>query len=207
MDLILIAKSLSAGFLLGAVVGPIGMLCIQRSLSDGFMAGFATGVGAALAESTYGAIAVFGISAISETLNQYEGYFKVIGGAYLLWLAYKSWYQQPKDATKSSQVKKRDLPTMMASTFVLTITNPVTILLFLGVFTSFDILDADFTYSDATLSIISFFIGSMMWWSMLSTIASSLRKRLTYQRLRQINQVSGIILAIFGIVSLYQFIF
>src|SRR3989338_1937334 len=125
----LFLKGLLIGFAIAAPVGPIGILCIQRSLHDGFKVGLMTGVGAALADGTYGLIAGFGLTAISSMLIAQQFWIRVIGGLFLLYLGIKLIFTPPREKSTTNNLDKSPLHAC-GTTFLLTLTNPATILSF-----------------------------------------------------------------------------
>src|ERR1700733_1886666 len=130
--LIFFIKGLIIGFAIAAPVGPIGVLCIQRSLHDGFKIGLMTGLGAALADGTYGLIAGFGLTALSSLLITYQFWIRLIGGLFLLYLGIKLFFAPPRERSAGNSDKSPWHA--FITTFLLTITNPATILSFIAIF-------------------------------------------------------------------------
>src|SRR5579871_6702425 len=130
--LILFIKGLVIGFAIAASVGPIGVLCIHRSLHDGFKIGFMTGIGAALADGTYGLIAGFGLTALSSLLIEHQFWIRLIGGLFLLYLGIKLFLTPPRD--RSTGPSDRSALHALGTTYLLTLTNPTTILSFIAIF-------------------------------------------------------------------------
>src|SRR5690349_16043323 len=128
----LFIKGLIIGFAIAAPVGPIGVLCIQRSLHDGFKIGLATGLGAALADGTYGLIAGFGLTALSSLLMEYQFWIRLFGGLFLLYLGVKLFLTSPRE--KSAGRSDHSILHALGTTYLLTVTNPATILSFLAIF-------------------------------------------------------------------------
>lgn len=201
--MIIFAKGTIIGFMIAAVVGPIGLLCIRRGLSHGFVVGFATGLGAAVADVCYGAVAAFGLSSVSQFLFQYTKPLSIIGGCYLVYLGLTTFSRIPFD-TSHEELEAVGLLHAFASTFLLALTSPVTILAFLSIFGSFGLLQAVPSGYGSLLLVSGVFLGSCTWWLLLSSGVSILRTRLTLQVLRYINQASGIALVIFGIMAMVR---
>ena len=130
--LTLFLKGLIIGFAIAAPVGPIGILCVQRSLHDGFKIGFMTGIGAALADGTYGLIAGFGLTALSSLLISHQFWIRLIGGLFLLYLGIKLFLTKPRE--KSDGHSDKSPWHALGTTYLLTLTNPATILSFVAVF-------------------------------------------------------------------------
>ncbi|KAB1194452.1 LysE family translocator [Haloferax sp. MBLA0076] len=188
------------GVSIAAPVGPIGVLCIQRTLSKGRPSGFVSGLGAASADAVYGTIAGFGITALSSLLLDYQTAIRLGGGVLLLYLGVQSFRAEPAEAAASTS-DVRTLGQDYVSTFLLTITNPVTILAFVGIFAGLGVgISGD--YLDATVLVAGVFTGSALWWFALSTGVSLFRTRFTPSVMRRVNQLAGVVIAGFGLVAL-----
>lgn len=193
---------LAFGLALAMPVGPIGLLCIRRSLEDGFATGFATGLGAAVADAGYGAIAAFGLTAVSAFLLSWQDVLALVGGALLLWLGLASWRTPPAAA---AAVRARRPLAAFAQTAVLTAGNPQTVLTFaalvggLGVGIGTGAAD----WGRASALVLGVFLGSAGWWLVLAGgVAGWLRGRLGEGRIRWINRAAGAVIAGFGLVAI-----
>jgi threonine/homoserine/homoserine lactone efflux protein len=184
---LLFLKAAGVGLLIAAPVGPIGLLTIQRTLDRGMATGLATGLGAALADAAYGAVGAWGVTRIIELLTQARTPLALAGGALLLWMAWRT-ATQPLASRAASVPTGTDLARCFAGTFVLTLSNPATILSFLAVFASM----AGSTAS--TLQPLP-----MVWWLGLSWGVSRLRHRLDSVWRQRINLLSGCLLAAFAL--------
>lgn len=196
------------GFSIAAPVGPIGMLCIRRTLSNGMLSGFVSGAGAATADGTYGMLAALGLASVTRFMHEYQFVFHLLGGLFLLYLgciAYKS-----GSASSAPKADHQGLLSAYASTFALTITNPMTFLSFAALFAvmgagSGSDLDSD-TVTTAAAIVAGVFIGSLLWWLILSSLVSLLRKGLSRKGMIFINKLSGLVIIGFGIVSILSVI-
>ncbi len=195
-------KGLIIGFSIAAPVGPIGVLTIKRTLTEGRSAGFATGMGAALADSVYGMIAGFGLTAISSFLLTQEFWIKLIGGSFLLYLGVKSFFSKP--ASKAANVDSKGLLSNFISTFFLTITSPATILSFLAIFASLGLGTTKTEYVSSMTLVLGIFLGSALWWLILSTVVSYFQAKITPDKLIWIHRFSGLIIISFGLFALYS---
>ncbi len=185
-------KGLILGFAIAAPVGPIGILCIRKTLQYGRLSGFFTGLGAAVADTIYGAIAIFGLTIISDFLISYQQLLQLIGGIFLAYLAFKIFLSKPTHI--QSTVTHKTLLTDFFTTFLLTLTNPMTILSFVMIFAGFKI-----TYDDkdqALIFILGVLIGSSCWWFLLSEGVSLIRKKISSTTIQWINR--GAALLLFG---------
>lgn len=195
-------KGLIIGFSVAAPVGPIGILTIKRTLTEGRISGFVTGMGAAMADTVYGVIAGFGLTAVSSFLLTQEVWMKLIGGLFLLFLGIKSFLAKP--ASKAANVNSKGLFNNFISTFFLTVTNPTTILSFLALFAGLGIGTTKTDYLLSLTLVLGVFIGSAIWWLILSTIVSYFQSQITPGRLIWINRLSGLIIISFGLFTLYS---
>lgn len=200
MDAQTLLTGVIIGFSIAAPVGPIGVLCIRRTLAEGRLHGLVSGLGAATADAVYGCIAAFGLAFISELLVQQQTWLRVVGGAFLCFLGFRTILA--KSSEKTQNQKKLGLTNAYGSTFLLTLTNPVTILSFAAVFASLGLGSVAGDYGSAALMVLSVFAGSAAWWLILSGAVSLLRMKATPKVLVWINRVSGAIVLGFGLITL-----
>ena len=194
-------KGLIIGFSVAAPVGPIGVLTIKRTLTEGRVSGFVTGMGAALADTVYGIIAGFGLAAISSFILTQEFWMKLVGGLFLLYLGIKSFVKKP--ASEAANIDSKGLFNNFISTFFLTVTNPTTIFSFLAIFAGLGLGTTKTEYTSSMTLVLGVFIGSALWWLILSSLVSYFRSKITTNRLIWINRLSGIIIISFGLLALY----
>ncbi len=218
------------GVLIAAPVGPVNIVCIQRTLERGFWGGFAAGLGAVLADGLIATIAAFGASAISGFMRDHQLKIELIGGFILTGFGWNVFLAQPKVvATATTNIARlrrlsnsipqclrpalrfkvwRIMPhlNIVPQTFFLTITNPGAIL---GLFALFggatSVLGGIDTWVQAVTTVGSIMTGSLIWWAGLSRLIARVRHKLTEGRLKRINQVSGVVLVVFGAVLFVQF--
>jgi len=199
MDFSFLVRGLVIGFSVAAVVGPIGMLCIQRTLYKGFRYGLVTGMGAATADGIYGGIAAFGLTIISSFLVSQQGWIRLLGGVFLVYLGIKAMFTRP--AEQAAQASGSTFPGIYLSTVLLTLTNPLTIISFAAVFAGLGVGTAGRGSATAVLITAGVFLGSCAWWLLLSGGLSLLRTRMKPGWLLWINRGAGLALTIFGIVA------
>ncbi len=196
----LFIKGFIIGFSIAAPVGPIGILCIQRTLSGGNVQGLVTGLGAATADAIYGFIAAFGLTFISNFLVEQSVWFRLIGGLFLCYLGIKAFLSKPQDQALS--LGNRTPFSAYGTTFFLTLTNPVTILFFAGVFAGLGMVSESIQYTSAGLMVIGVFIGSGAWWLILSGATSILRNKINDHKLAWVNKISGLVILAFGVAAI-----
>jgi threonine/homoserine/homoserine lactone efflux protein len=200
MEVSILLKGLIIGFSIAAPVGPIGVLCIRRTLAEGRFVGLLSGLGAATADAFYGCIAGFGLTVISTLLIRQQAWLSLIGGLFLCYLGYKTFVSSP--AQRAAQAEGRGFIKAYASTFFLTLTNPATILSFAAIFAGLGLANSEADYLSAGFLVLGVFLGSALWWFVLSGGVSLFRAKFTADRLRWVNKISGVIIAGFGVVVL-----
>ncbi len=200
MSMSFFLRGLIIGFSIAAPVGPIGILCIRRTLAEGRMPGFVSGLGAATADALYGCVAGFGLTFISSLLINQQGWFRIVGGAFLCYLGLRAFFSKPTDQLTSE--KGKGLGGAYASTFFLTLTNPITILAFAAIFAGLGVANENRDYVSAVVLVMGVFLGSTLWWVILSSGVGLFRKRFNLQALQWVNRFSGLILMGFGLISL-----
>lgn len=201
MLLAFLLKGMLVGIIIAVPVGPVGVLCVRRTILHGRLAGFLSGLGAATADALFGIIAGFGLTFIADWLLGYQDWLRLFGGGFLLYIGVSALRGDPLAGTQG----QRDPETLLAdyvSTFLLTLTNPITILAFLAIFAALGFSGAEATLARAVILVLGVWLGSLLWWGALSFGAGMLR--LTFQRrhLIWISRGSGGILVISGMALL-----
>jgi len=197
-------RGILIGFSIAAPVGPIGVLCIRRTLAEGRATGFVSGLGAATADAIYGCIAGFGLTLVTRFLMDQQVWLRLFGGAFLCYLGLKTVLSRP--AKQAASAKGSGLAGAYGSTFLLTLTNPMTILSFAAVFAGLGLASAEGSYASAGILVLGVFAGSALWWLMLSGGVSLLQGKFNARGLEWVNWISGVIITGFGVVSLLSLV-
>lgn len=192
-------KGLVLGFSIAAPVGPIGVLCIRRTLAGGPLRGFVTGLGTATADALYGLVAALGFTAAAAVLVDHQAFLRLAGGLFLCYLGWVAFRTPPVLHAPPSH--SGTLLGDYATAFVLTLTNPLTILSFAAVFAGAGVGGGQGSHG-AALAVLGVFAGSLLWWLILSGATGFLRAELGPSRLVWVNRLSGIIIAVFGLACL-----
>jgi threonine/homoserine/homoserine lactone efflux protein len=203
MSAALFLKTFLLGLSIAAPVGPIGLLCIQRTLRSGMSAGFLSGLGAATADACYGALAAYGLAAASQFFLEYRRLLAFGGGVFLLYLGLDI-LRARKAASEesSSQAAHEGVFRIWATTCLLTLANPMTILSFTALFSS---LVGEMTWSSGNVPLVmisGFFAGSLAWWLFLSGSVALLRRAISPATTLVINRLSGAVILLFGAYAL-----
>ena len=192
-------KGLGAGFVVAAPVGPVAVMCVRRTMTHGPVAGYVTGLGAALADTFYGVVAAFGIGFIADLMLDNEFWFRLVGGIVLLIIAAKTMLSGVDETQpRRSQGLFRDF----LSALVVTGTNPITVVAFGAVFAAIGAVAAGATFDWAESLVAGVFVGSALWWLLLTGIAGALRGAVSDHGLRWINRSSAAVIGVSGIVVL-----
>jgi threonine/homoserine/homoserine lactone efflux protein len=205
MESSLFIKGFIIGFSIAAPVGPIGILCIQRTLSGGNLQGFVSGLGAATADALYGFIAAFGLTFISNFLVDQSIWFRLVGGLFLCYLGVRAFLKKPQEQTVS--VANSTNLSAYGTTFFLTLTNPMTILFFAGIFAGLGIVSESIHYASAGLMVIGVFAGSAAWWLLLSGATGLFRSKISEGKLALVNKISGFVILAFGVAALISAVY
>lgn len=197
---ILFLKGFLIGMAMAVPVGPIALLCIQRSLHEGFKIGLMSGFGAALADFAYGIVAAFGLTTVSALLMTQQFWIRLIGGLFLIYLGIKLFLTQPPTTCRIKP--ERSAFHAFSTTFLLTLTNPATILTFIAIFAALGVGTSTDALGSVVL-VLGIFLGSACWWFILAAgVAFILHHRLTPAAMHMINKISGGVIFAFGILAL-----
>lgn len=165
MPLLTLFKGLVIGIVIALPVGPVGFLCVRRTLFEGPAYGLVSGLGAATADAIFGSIAGFGLTFVRTSFLAYENWLAVLGGLMLLYLGLKALIRPGPLAVEP--LRGEAIIGAYASTFALTITNPITILAFAAIFAKFGV-DGSARLFDIGVLVAGVFTGSLLWWLGLS---------------------------------------
>jgi threonine/homoserine/homoserine lactone efflux protein len=199
MDPVLLARGVILGFTIAAAVGPISLLVIRRTIAEGRMVGLASGMGVATADATYGAIAAFGLGAITDILVGGQRVLGLVGGIFLLWLAWRTARAEPSEPATAPD-RRGGLAGAYLSILALTLTNPMTILSFAALFAGLGIAPGN--VAGAASLTLGVFLGSSAWWLVLTLLVGAFRPRVTKTWLGRINVASGVVIGTFALIAI-----
>lgn len=196
--LTLFLKSIFVGFIIAVPVGPIAILCIRRTLSHRFSLGLATGLGAGFADTVFGSIVGFSLATLANFITEYDHILRLVGGITLLWIGV-SILKTNHHFTTSSQETSQTLIMSFISSFLLTLTNPITLLAFTAVFASIGVSTLGTSYIYPCIIVSGVFVGANGWWLSLCTVVRLMKHHLTETTIQRINQGSAISLIGFSL--------
>lgn len=197
-------KGIAVGFIIAAPVGPVGMMCIHRTITDGKKFGFVTGLGAAIADTLYGCIAAFGLGFLAAELINYQMPLRGFGGAVLCVIGLRALLN--RRAPNPAAPKRDQLFRVFVSTFIITVTNPLTILSFVAIFAAIGIAEVREQMGWGIALVAGVFIGSAAWWVLLTSIAGIFHERLDDTTAIWVGRFSGVVILGFGLVLLASLI-
>lgn len=207
MDATFLERGFIIGLSIAAPVGPISILCMNRTLAEGRLSGIISGLGAATADAAYGFVAAFGLTFFSNMLIDQQVWLRFFGGLYLFYLGIRQLLDGSAKRPAFVGNGGSDLLGAYAQTLFLTLTNPMTVLSFGAFFAGVGLMGA--TAGNATESNMSawafvagVFSGSLVWWIILSCSVGTFREKFDQRALLWVNWISGAIIIGFGFVAL-----
>ncbi len=206
MFVVLIISGVIMGLIAAVPIGPVNLICIRRSFAFGPVNGFVSGLGAALGDGVFAAITFFGLTWIAELIQSYDVIIELVGGALLVWFGVHTILSPAAGKVEDGDKNEPGASTLvraMVSTFVLTITNPATLIAFASMFASFRALVGGAnSYVDAGFVVAGVVGGSAGWWLCLTSVIGIFHTRITDRTVRIINRGSGVLVALFGLAVL-----
>jgi len=200
VDPAFVLRGFILGFTIAAAVGPISLLVIRRTIAQGQLYGLVSGLGVATADATYGAIAAFGLAAITDVLVNARVVLGLAGGVFLLWLAWQTVRSSPTEAATPAPTGRRGYAGAYLSILALTMANPMTILSFGALFAGLGVTSG--ATGDAAFVVLGVLLGSSTWWVVLTTVVGRLRGRMTSTWIHRINVASGVLIGAFAVVAI-----
>lgn len=201
MSYILFIKCILTGLLLAAPIGPVNLICIKRTLSEGRISGLVVGLGAATADAVYGYAAAAGLNFLTSFINEHEAAFHWVSGLFIAYLGWLTYHSLPQSQVVEKETSKTLLG-LFTGIFLLTLTNPVTIFTYIATFSSFSIAVLVTSVAKAALASCGVFLGSLLWWIILTSVLSFFRDKITSKIIGCINKIAGVLIILIGIASI-----
>ena len=204
----ILLRGLTVGLIASITLGPVGVMCIQRTLSKNRQSGLVSGLGAAVADAIFAILAYFFIAIISSVIESHLQILKILGGICVVIVGVNIFLKNPVVQIRRNRAGKSNLWQDFASTFVLTLTNPAFILWLLVIFSAFNVGSAEggemtfSTIKTGLLMIGGFFGGAVAWWLLLTSVISLFRRRFRPRHLLWINRIAGVLITLLGAVAI-----
>ena len=202
MILTLLIKGILVGLLASIPLGPIGVICIQRTINKGKLSGFLSGMGAASADTLFAAIAGFSLTFIISFIEEKHIIFQAIGGVIVFGLGIKIFYTNPIKQLRRHKRKKNSLLEDYLSVLLVTITNPLAVFLFIALFASLGVVAEGTDFLLSLVATSGVFVGAILWWYILTTLVDTFRSKFRLKQLWWINKISGAAILIIGAVAI-----
>lgn len=203
--------ALVKGFIVGLgasiPLGPLGVLCVQKTLSRGRNSGFITGLGASVSDTFYAAISLMGLAFIQNLIDENLDWVMLLGGLVIMYIGVKIYLTNPIKQIRQKHKNKKHVEDFFEALFM-TMTNPGAVFLILGLFAAVGIeLGESVAKSNLVTTLWGVFLGSAAWWFTLSTAINVFRKRFRIKQLMMINRISGIVIFVLGLISMFNGLF
>jgi len=197
----IVIKGILIGLCISVPVGPIGMLCIQRTFARGTKYGIATGLGATFSDLLYTIITLFFLSFVLDVIESYRFVIQIIGSLIVGVFGYYIFQTNPISQPKPNEMQKHSLFGDFMSAFGLTFSNPLILFVLITLFARFQFINVNTTLTLTICGITSILVGATIWWTFLTYIVSRFREKLNFRELKIINQITGSIIMIIALVG------
>lgn len=198
-SLIILIYGILIGLLASIPLGPIGVICIQRTINKRFTSGYISGLGAAVADTFFAMIALFFYAIVLPYIEKHIQLIKIVGGLLIIIIGLKLYFAKDATHIRRNRQSKSALLKDFFSIFGLTISNPAYILVFFGWFAAFKIGDLNFTIFTHVLMILGVLVGAATWWLILTSSVNLLRKKFTARHIFYINKIAGALISVLGL--------
>lgn len=201
MDALFI-KGAILGFAMAAPVGPVGLMIIRTSISRGRVAGLIMAFAVATGDAMYGAVAAFGLTIISDPIVHYKSHIQFFGGFLLLAMAFHIF--RSRIQVKKAIVKERSKFQIFMATLILTLSNPSNIFVFAAAFASLSMASQESSPAGASLIVAGVFVGSGVWFAILSYLSSKYRKSFNEKAMARVNHFAAVALGLFACFAIFS---
>ena len=207
MEVEFLLKGLVVGFLASVPLGPVGVLCIQRTINKGKLSGMFSGMGSATVDAFFALVAALGLTYIINFIEEQQFYIQLIGGVVLIIVGARIFYANPIKQIRRHRRRKNKIIEDYFSVLLLTLSNPVAIFLFVAAFAGIGIVSSSDSKLDSFFIVAGVFLGAMLWWLTLTFFVDLFRKRFRLKQLWWINKIAGIIVVVFGVAAMLSVFF
>jgi threonine/homoserine/homoserine lactone efflux protein len=207
MELMLLLKGIAVGLLASIPLGPIGVLCIQRTINKGRLSGFFSGMGAAFADTVFATIAGFSLTFIMDFIEEWKTEFQIGGGILILLLGLKIFMTNPISQMRKTRRQKNRLFEDFFSVFLLTVSNPMAIFLFVALFAGVNVVADGENFMSAGAILGGVLFGASLWWFTLTSFVNIYRKRFRLRQLWWINKIAGAVVMLIGVATIVELLF
>lgn len=199
----IIIKGFIVGVVVSAPLGPVGVLCIQRTLNKGRWYGFVTGLGAALSDIIYALITGYGMNFVADFIEnpQTMYWFQLVGSIMLFCFGVYTFRSNPVESIRPVSANKGSLVRNFVTAFLVTLSNPFIILLFIGLFARFSFVFPDKYFYEQTLGYLAIVAGALCWWFAITYLVNKLRARFDLRGIWILNRIIGVVVMLASVAS------
>ena len=206
-DIGFLLRGILVGIAVSVPLGPIGVMIVQRTLTRGHLAGFFSGVGAAISALLYALISGISFSLVIDFIDLHRVWLQVIGGSVFLAFGVYTFMQNPIRQIRQPRKSNTNYWQDVVTTFLLTVSNPLAVFSFVVIFTSFDVFSEIHENHLILYVLVGVFCGAIMWWMFLTLLVGLFRRYINIRHLWWINKISGVAIALIAVgIILYVFI-
>ena len=198
----MIWRGIAIGILISAPMGPVGILCIQRTLDKGRLTGLYTGVGAAISDLFYCLLTGFGLSFIEDFLERNQNIIQLIGSAVLIGFSVFLFKKNPATTLRKPALQEVSPKKNILGGFLFTFSNPLILFLIIGLFARFGFLRPDMQPYHYIIGYLSIIAGALGWWWMVTYFIDKVRAHFNLRSMWLINRIIGVVILIFAIVGI-----
>ncbi len=199
---------MTSGFLIGILIsapmGPIGMLCIQRTLNKGRAAGLFTGIGAALSDFIYCLLTGFGLSFIEGFINRNQILLQILGSIVLIGFGVYLFKKNPARSLKPANDSSNTFLSDLVTGFLFTFSNPLILFFIIGLFARFNFLLPEFKYYHYFAGYASIIAGALAWWYVITFFVNKVRAHFNVRSMWLINRIIALLLMTMAAVGLFM---
>jgi threonine/homoserine/homoserine lactone efflux protein len=198
----IIFKGIIIGLFISVPMGPIGMLCVQRTIHRGRKHGIATGLGATASDLVYTIIALFFIGFVVDFLEAHKFIIQLSGSFVVVGFGIFIFRSNPSTQPKPNQTTTTNIWTDFITSFILTLSNPLILFILLALFARFSFLAENTGIAENTTGLISILAGAYIWWNILTLLVGKFRYMFTISGLKLLNQILGSIIISIGLIGI-----
>lgn len=198
----MIWRGIAIGIFISAPMGPVGILCIQRTLDRGRRTGLYTGIGASISDMFYCLLTGFGLSFIENFIERNHNIIQLIGSAVLVGFAIYLFRKNPASALRRPDQARESVRKNILGGFLFTFSNPLILFLIIGLFARFNFMIPDMRWYHYIVGYAAIGAGALMWWWVVTWFVDKVRAHFNVRSMWLINRIIGIIIAIFAVVGI-----
>ena len=197
-----IIEGVTIGLCTSIPVGPIAILIIQRTLQKGRLHGFFSGLGAASSDTFYALLALIGLSVVLSFIEENKLIIQIAGSSIMMLFGVYIFFQNPAKNIEKSKTEKSSYWQDYLTSFLLTLSNPLMIFLYIGLFAQYNFISSESHFMEIAIGICSVFTGAALWWFLITLLASIFRKRFNIRGLWILNKATGLLIFVIALVAL-----